>query len=53
MRINMWQEQLEKWRKRREEIYNKYLAGKSMNKLGREYGVSAVRIKGIVDSFKV
>ncbi len=47
-----WQNQLDKWKERRTEIYNKYKEGMSFNELAREYKLSNTRISNIVQSIE-
>ena len=43
-----WQDKLNTWKKRREEIIEKYNKGASLNELAREFNVSPTRINNIV-----
>lgn len=45
-----YKEQKKEWAKRRHKIYKEYMKGKkSFNELGREYNLTAQRIKQLVD----
>jgi predicted DNA-binding protein YlxM (UPF0122 family) len=47
-----YQIKMEAWAKRRRDMYDKYIAGASMNEIAREYQISQTRVSDILNTVK-